>query len=1063
MSQTEKKHSSRASTDNNQTSRNSRSSKMSYGGSISDIEADDESDKYRKMAKKLARDKSELKDKLRRLLDEVDQKTHEHRVELEKTQDYFQDQINELVEERDKVREEMEVIREAVLEEKEKLREQYEQKLSKQKESLEKRYGGKDSQVVKRLENTIATLQERLNKQMEEREHVKDTAEQFYAEKEEQLRKTVAELEDQLQKAKEQHIKDRKDLQMLTKTFTDEKEQIVRKMRQEKNDEVFQITSEKNSTVMALQNIKEQLEKRTQDLDHKRDGLIAQAKQQAEQVKINAERDRAEFVKNCKKTMDEFKQEHEHKFAVSETNYKMQIEKMVKEHEKIVQNLTAENSKKISLYMENTRRETEDYKKTISALQTELTNVTEKCSNIVQKKEEEVKKAIERCNFEYHSRYEEKDREINDLRLKNDKISGESEETIQRLKEQLNLVRENMKKVQDNSQAMNNQFVSNLNKQKELADKEISVRDQTIGHLEYQVKKIGEESIDRFNMLDRKARHLSEENKEVTDKYNNMKSLTEKQEEIISGLRIEVQKLKENMLCMHEQHRQDQFTVGMNEQKLKLELEQKKHECEFLGKGVEEMKSKMAILSQTCASQKTQIGIVTENLEKHVQNLGIRDREITSLNKSLSVANGELGRLKKIYSDELHQKILEVKTDRDRQVEDLSRRLATYGVTVANLEQSRVEMRQNIVALSIERDKYKTIAETIVEKDKALENAVKKVTGIEEHMHTLEQSKQQTEHKLQLLQSKHKLLEESFSKDLEAKNREVQKLQEDIVSVKNSYGGFLANINAENKSKDDEIKFLRDKITEYQVQEARMAELSNTVGVLQNSHRVTLEKIAEEKKSEGDKMAKKVFELERKLAERDQDMEKIKQEYNKKLTDMTKIPQECKTKMEEYEKENGKLSVQLEASEKKLYSLQAEYAQILANVRSKQEHLREREEELKKAERTFREAPPRLMDPSIRKARDDALANLRQAKIELTKTKDDTIQVTQKLAVAEGLIKDLEREKHLILKSQSDLKETFVNNLNHQQEKHEREMTSKNERIKELEIMLTEKLSKRDI
>lgn len=1063
MSQTEKKHSSRASTDNNQASRNSRSSKMSYGGSISDIEADDESDKYRKMAKKLARDKSELKDKLRRLLDEVDQKSHEHRVELEKTQDYFQEQINELVEERDKVREEMEVIREAVLEEKEKLREQYEQKLSKQKESLEKRYGGKDSQVVKRLENTIATLQERLNKQMEEREHVKDTAEQFYAEKEEQLRKIVAELEEQLQKAKEQHIKDRKELQMLTKTFTDEKEQIVRKMSQEKNDEVFQITSEKNSTVMALQNIKEQLEKRNQDLDRKRDGLITQAKQQAEQVKINAERDRAEFVKNCKKTMDEFKQEHEHKFAVSETNYKMQIEKMAKEHEKIVQNLTAENSKKISLYTENTRREIEDYKKTISALQTELTNVTEKCSNIVQKKEEEVKKAIERCNFEYHSRYEEKDREINDLRLKNDKISGESEETIQRLKEQLNLVRENMKKVQDNSQAMNIQFVSNLNKQKELADKEISVRDQTIGHLEYQVKKIGEESIDRFNMLDRKARHLSEENKDVTDKYNNMKSLTEKQEEIISGLRIEVQKLKENMLCMHEQHRQDQFTVGMNEQKLKLELEQKKHECEFLGKGVEEMKSKMAILSQTCASQKTQIGIVTENLEKHVQNLGIRDREITSLNKSLSVANGELGRLKKIYSDELQQKILEVKTDRDRQVEDLNKRLATYSVTVANIEQSRVEMRQNIVALSIERDKYKTIAETIVEKDKALENAVKKVSGIEEYMHTLEQSKQQTEHKLQLLQSKHKLLEESFSKDLEAKNREVQKLKEDIVSVKNSYGGFLSNINAENKSKDDEIKFLRDKITEYQVQEARMAELSNTVSMLQNSHRVTLEKMTEEKKSEGDKMAKKVLELERKLAEREQDMEKIKQEYNKKLTDMTKIPQECKTKMEEYEKENGKLSVQLEASEKKLYSLQAEYAQILANVRSKQEHLREREEEVKKAERAVREAPPRLMDPSIRKARDDALANLRQAKIELTRTKDDTIQVTQKLAVAEGLIKDLEREKHLILKSQSDLKETFVNNLNHQQEKHEREMASKNERIKELEIMLTEKLSKREM
>ena len=54
---------------------------------------------------------------------------------------------------------------------------------------------------------------------------------------------------------------------------------------------------------------------------------------------------------------------------------------------------------------------------------------------------------------------------------KNEKISGESEETIQRLKEQLIQVRENMKKLQDNTQTMNNQFVLNLNKQKEAINK----------------------------------------------------------------------------------------------------------------------------------------------------------------------------------------------------------------------------------------------------------------------------------------------------------------------------------------------------------------------------------------------------------------------------------------------------------------------------------------------------------------------------------------------------------------------------------------------------------------
>ena len=104
--------------------------------------------------------------------------------------------------------------------------------------------------------------------------------------------------------------------------------------------------------------------------------------------------------------------------------------------------------------------------------------------------------------------------------------------------------------------------------------------------------------------------------------------------------------------------------------------------------------------------------------------------------------------------------------------------------------------------------------------------------------------------------------------------------------------------------------------------------------------------------------------------------------------------------------------------------------------------------------------PPRLLDPSIRKGRDDALANLRQAKVELTKAKDESIQLSQKLNVAESLVNQLEREKQLIMNAQSDLKKTFVTNLNSQQEKHEKELLERGERIKELERLLTEKIEK---
>ena len=145
-------------------------------------------------------------------------------------------------------------------------------------------------------------------------------------------------------------------------------------------------------------------------------------------------------------------------------------------------------------------------------------------------------------------------------------------------------------------------------------------------------------------------------------------------------------------------------------------------------------------------------------------------------------------------------------------------------------------------------------------------------------------------------------------------------------------------------------------------------------------------------------------------------------------------------------------------SEKKLASLQIEYAQNIGAIRNRQEHLKEREEELKKNEKLIRDATPRLLDPSIKKARDEALANLRQAKIELTKVREEANEINQKLFVAEGIVRDMEKEKKLIIKSQTELKETFVNNLNQQQEKHEKELAEKSERIKELEKLLTEKL-----
>jgi hypothetical protein len=58
-----------------------------------------------------------------------------------------------------------------------------------------------------------------------------------------------------------------------------------------------------------------------------------------------------------------------------------------------------------------------------------------------------------------------------------------------------------MKKIQENSHSMNLQFVQNLNKQKELADREIISREQTIILLDRHVKKITEDFNQKISKL----------------------------------------------------------------------------------------------------------------------------------------------------------------------------------------------------------------------------------------------------------------------------------------------------------------------------------------------------------------------------------------------------------------------------------------------------------------------------------------------------------------------------------------------------------------------------------
>lgn len=225
-----------------------------------DSDKEDDHSKYKSISKQLLREKSDLKAKLKSVTNELDNQSKEHKYEMEKFQDYFQDQIISLSEQKELLSSEISTLKMFIIEEKEKNRLALEEKLSKYKEIIEKRCMTRDSQV-KKLENSLVILQDKLNSQQDE----KESLENAYKENEEKFRQIIFELQDQIRKIKEQKIKDHKPssnednkkfiLECETKVNEKEKELSVFKLKYKKETgELQDINENLKNQIMSLQN-----------------------------------------------------------------------------------------------------------------------------------------------------------------------------------------------------------------------------------------------------------------------------------------------------------------------------------------------------------------------------------------------------------------------------------------------------------------------------------------------------------------------------------------------------------------------------------------------------------------------------------------------------------------------------------------------------------------------------------------------------------------------------------------------------------------------------------------
>lgn len=941
------------------TNRQPSKSRTVYSGSISDLEKDDCD--YHKISKKLTKDKSELKDKLRRLIDEIENKTKEHRVEMEKTQAYFQDQIDELIEEKERLTSELEQSRNSAIKDREKNMKE----LNKHKEMMEQCYSTRDTQTIKHLENTIATLQDRLNQQSDEREHIKKTAEQLFAQKEEILQKNISDLEEQLRKSREQSMMDRRELQTINKTFADEKEQLLLRFNREKDEEIAKIILERDTITGSLRVLKEQFEKRTRTLDQQRDEEIARARFELERKQSEYDRKVTDVISTCRKNIDDIKQEYDGKMLEQNRQFQINMETKLKENEKIIQTINYENAQKID----------------------QLGDQLQKIKEM-------------------------RDKELYEIRLQHEKSVGEMADENQKLKEHIIQHQETVKKMQESIQQINTQCVDTVNKQKELADKEIANKDAVIVQLERKSKKALEEILDKTSSVERKNKNLAEDIKEITDKYHNLKTNFEKSEQAIQAQRTQIYQQKD-----------------VNE-KLVDQIKQLQKERDTYEKKMQNVDMDYKTYDQELAKYKLELSKVIHMEAKYKE-------DISQLNETIS----------KLKTD-FEEKTRAYNIDQDKMnklaylAQDAQAKVVEYETELKKKQKQLITLQQDLETAN--KNSMISSAETTAMCTKLSDEFKQKLSQLNEE-------KGQENNELTKRIGK-------FEQTVRNKDIQIQALISQMDVMQNNFRQTIDKLTSEQKKDKDELSEMRSKTNVVEDQSAEIDRLKGVITTMHNNFQQSVKKMEDEHKTEVTKLRKKLDSAELAVTQTDKKIELLKLNFLKELNEAKRLPPEDQEKMNKLQKENEELNIQLISAEKKLQQLQFDFATASATIKTKTEILSEREADIKRAENELKHAPPKLLDPSIKKARDEALTNLRQSKIELGKVKEESLQLSQKLQVAESLVKELEKEKQMIIRAQSDLKETFVNNLNQQHQNHEKEILQKNDRIRELEDILMTKM-----
>lgn len=935
-----------------------------------------------------------------RNLDKMKYDIKDQKLENQKINSFYLDQLHSLQLSRDSLQKEVLDLREDLLREKEK----YMEKINKMKDTLQKQTLENNLSNSKKWDKTVEKLKSELEVLLSD----KNELELKFQEKESYYERELRDKEEQFQKYRALISKEREDHQRNRQILLEENHKYKQTLDRQKNEEINQILEDKKNILALTEKNISQLNSQIQELER-------------ENKRQNASHDAT--IKEMFKNFDVYKEQEREKYAKEK--------EMHSEYLKIIENQTKEDIQRKNIeHVKNI----EDLR---NSLEKERKAIELSMNKVLERKIEEMK--LEQLNFERE--FQKREDELkNSFTAKFNKYKVETEQNISSLikktkEEEERLSRENgslrdrillldqenihhkniNERFKKSIDDMNKQYTDTLNKQTETNSQLLEQKNSRIKTLEHENSK---------NKLDlgKKIEELNSWLNKRTEEYHSLKEENEKLSTENKTLNTDLLKMKQNTA---------NAVIELN-----------KSRNEFM--------TKLNNISREQLNEKQELNNKIETYANQIQILQDSIKNIKLENANLTVA-------KEKVQEQIDERIKEV-MDKNSEV---IQRIQTENITEqSNLRRSIAELSAMNLALTNNDEEAKKIIENFSASLKAKEQElflVKKSHDTLEknnsHINSLYQKVGADFEEFKNLQ-KHRNTElldklEKSSAKIHKDNEKIEVLENKLRMMtenNNQLNTKLSTLTTELNSEKLKLKSNIDGMNMKLAQEKEISsDLSKQIELLKE----TLQQkngVEDQNKNLLDNIDTKVAFYRHEIEMRD----KHKRELEETIR---KLDRELILQKEAYTKEITKKTELIDKAKQFPLEKQAELEKREKEVERKLREIQEKTENLQ------RNPPTRILDETLKKSRDEALNRIRIQSTELKKLETEKAEMENKHAQAQKITEEKQREIEMILNTHKELKQNFEANLNKREEYFKAELEKKEKRVSELENLLMSKVA----